>query len=412
MSLSIAILHYAAPPTVGGVETTVAAHARVMSAAGHQVRVITGRGGPLPPAEVLVEPDLSSRGDEVELVAAELAAGVVSDAFESLTARIADRLSQALAGVDIAIIHNVLTLHRNLPFTAALHRLHSAGLAPRLIAWCHNLAWADPLLIPEMHEGYPWKLLRTAWPDVRYVVVSNDQRSVAARLLGVPLEWISVVTPGVDLAAFLKLEPATEQLIERFDLLRADPLLLLPTRVTRYKNIEQAVAVVGALKKLRARPRLLVTGPPGTPGQATTAYLGYLKTLQRETGAGDSIVFLHEAVRDATGQPLTIGDELMSDLYRLADGLFFPSRYESFGIPLLEAGLAAIPIFCSDIAAFRETVGDAAVRFHPEAPPEDVARQIITALSGDRRIALRRRVRLEYTWNAIYRRSIAPLLQG
>jgi glycosyltransferase involved in cell wall biosynthesis len=412
MSLSIAILHYAGPPTVGGVETTIAAHARVMSAAGHQVRIITGRGGPLPPAEVMIEPDLSSRGEEIEQIAGELAAGIVSDAFEGLTARIADRLSQALAGVDVAIVHNTLTLHRNLPFTAALHRLHTAGLTPRLLAWCHNVAWTDPLLRSELHDGYPWKLLRTPWPDVRYIVVSNDMRSSVARLLGMPPEWVSVVTPGVDLAGFLKLEADTIRLIERFDLLRADPLLLLPARVTRHKNIEQAVAVVGALRKLRARPRLIVTGPPSTPGRATTAYLGYLKTLQRETGAGESVVFLHEAERDAQGEPRQIGEGLLSDLYRLADGLFFPSRHEGFGIPILEAGLAGLPIFCSDIAPFRETVGDAAVRFHPEAPPEEIAGKIIAALGEDRRIALRRRVRLDYTWDAIYRRSISRLLAG
>ncbi|MDZ4718864.1 MAG: glycosyltransferase [Roseiflexaceae bacterium] len=411
MSLSIAMLHYAAPPTVGGVETTIAAHARVMSAAGHQVRIIAGRAGPLPSVEVLVEPDLSSRGDEIEIVAKELAAGIVSDLFETLTARIADRLSQALAGVDIAIVHNILTLHRNLPFTAALHRLHTAGIAPRLLAWCHNVAWTDPLLTPELHDGYPWKLLRQPWPDVRYVVVSNDQRGAVARLLGVPTDWITVVTPGVDLAAFLKLEPETMALVERFDLLRADPLLLLPARVTRHKNIEQAVAIVGALRQQRARPRLIVTGPPGPPGPATTAYLGYLKTLQRETGAGDGVLFLHEIIRNAQGEPQPISDSLLSDLYRLADGLLFPSRYEAFGIPILEAGLAGIPIFCSDIAPFRETAGETAVRFHPEAAPEDVATRMITALGSDQRIALRRRVRLDYTWDAIYRRSIVPLLQ-
>jgi glycosyltransferase involved in cell wall biosynthesis len=139
--------------------------------------------------------------------------------------------------------------------------------------------------------------------------------------------------------------------------------------------------------------------------------LGYLKTLQRETGAGESVIFLHETIRTSAGEPIPVSDVLLSDLYRLADGLLFPSRYESFGIPILEAGLAGIPIFCSDIAPFRESVGDTAVRFHPEAPPEEVAARIIAALRDDRRIALRRRVRLDYTWDAIYRRSISPLLQ-
>jgi glycosyltransferase involved in cell wall biosynthesis len=186
--------------------------------------------------------------------------------------------------------------------------------------------------------------------------------------------------------------------------------LLLPSRITRHKNVEQAVAITGALRRLRARPRLLVPGPPSAPGPATSAYLAYLQTLQRETGAGSSVVYLHEHYHTAQGEPALISDAVLADLYRLADGLLFPSHYESFGIPILEAGLAGIPIFCSDIAPFRETAGDAALRFHPDAPPEAVASRIIDALRDDRRIALRRRVRIDYTWEAIYRRSIAPLL--
>lgn len=412
MSLSIAILHYATPPVVGGVETTVAAHAHVMREAGHQVRIIAGRGGPLPDIEVLVEPTFSSRTEEGARIAQELASGHISDDFEARVAQIADRLSQALAGVDLLIAHNILTLHRNLPLTAALHRLHSAGLTPRMLAWCHNVAWLDPLLTGELHEGYPWKLLRTAWPDVRYVVVSNAMRLAVSRLLGIPGEWISVVTPGVDLESFLKLEPETMALIRRFDMLRADPLLLLPARLTHSKNIEQAVSITGALRRMRARPRLLVTGPPGPPGPATTAYIAYLKTLQRETGAGESVIFLHEHAPRIQGEAVPLSESQLADLYKLADGLLFPSRYESFGIPLLEAALVGIPIFASDIPTFREITDDAALRFHPEAPSEEIAQRILLALQNDRRIALRRRIRLDFSWEAIYRRSIAPLLNS
>ena len=410
MSLSIAILHYSTPPIVGGVEATVAAHAQVMHAAGHQVLIIAGRGGPLPNIEVLVEPTFSSRTEEGTRIAQELAAGLVSEAFETRVAQIADRLSQALAGVDILIAHNILSLHRNLPLTAALHRLHSAGLAPQIVAWCHNIAWLDPLLRHELSDEYPWKLLRTPWPQVRYVVVSNNMRLPVARLLGVPGEWISVITPGVDLESFLKLEPETMALIKRFDLLRADPLLLLPARLTRHKNIEQAVSITGALRRMRARPRLLVTGPPGPPGPASSAYIAYLKTLQRETGAGESVLFLYEHAQRIAGEAIPMSDAQLADLYKLADGLLFPSRYEAFGIPLLEAALVGLPIFASDIAPFREVAGDAGLLFHPEAPPEEVAQHIMHALHNDRRIALRRRIRLDFSWDAIYRRSIAPLL--
>jgi glycosyltransferase involved in cell wall biosynthesis len=409
--LNIAILHYAGPPTVGGVEVTMAQHARVLAADGHTARIVAGRAGELPaPVEVVVEPLLDSRGPEVDAVNAALAEGVAGPAFEALTERIAERLAAALAGVDVAVVHNVLTLHKNLAFTAALRRLHDAGHAPRLLAWCHDFAWLDPLYAGALHDGPPWRLLREAWPGVRYVVVSRDRREQLAALLGLPPGEIPVVTPGVELAAFLKLEPETAALAGRLDLLRADPLLLLPARVTRRKNIELAVAIAAGLRRLGLAPRLVVTGPPGPHNPANAAYLAALQELRRTSGAGDSVVFLYKAFTDAQGRPRPVTDAMLSDLYRLADGLLFPSRYEGFGIPMVEAGLAGIPIFCSDIPPFRETAGEAALYFAPDAPPEETAARIAAALRADPRAALRRRVRLEYTWEAIYRRDIAPLL--
>src|SRR5690606_25609715 len=133
--------------------------------------------------------------------------------------------------------------------------------------------------------------------------VSEDRRSMLAGLLGLPPEQIAVVTPGVDLAAFLKLEPDTLALARRHDLLEADPLLLLPARVTRRKNIELAIAITGALRAQRqaegcASPRLVVTGPPGPHNPANAAYLEQLKELRRATGDERSVVFLYEAYTD------------------------------------------------------------------------------------------------------------------
>ena len=407
---SIAILHYAGPPTIGGVEATIAAHARVFAAAGHQVRIVAGVAGPLAGAEVIVDPLLGSRGELIEPVNARLAAGDAGRAFESLTAQIAERLSQALAGVDIAIVHNVLTLHKNLAFTAALHRLHEAGLAPRLLAWCHDFAWGDPLYQSDLHAGYPWKLLRMPWPNTTYVVVSDDRRSQLAELLSIPIEQVAVVTPGIDLAAFLKLERETITLIGRLGLLEAAPLLLPPAIIPRRKNIEQAVDIIAALRRRGQTPRLIVTGPPGPHNPSNAAYLADLQ--QRRTSIGDdsAVVFLYESWVDDDDRPHPVSDAVMSDLFRIADGLLFPSRYEGFGIPILEAGLAGIPIFCSDIAPFRETAGDATLRFGFDEPADQVAERIAGALTQDQRAALRRRVRLEYTWEAIYQRAIVPLL--
>ncbi|MDQ1322718.1 MAG: hypothetical protein QG587_51, partial [Chloroflexota bacterium] len=54
MGLSIGLLHFTSPPVVGGVETVLGHHARLMADAGHAVRMITGRGGTPDPRVALV----------------------------------------------------------------------------------------------------------------------------------------------------------------------------------------------------------------------------------------------------------------------------------------------------------------------------------------------------------------------
>lgn len=409
---TVAILHYAGPPYVGGVEITMAAHARVLTANGHKVRIIAGVGGPLDPeVELRILPELGSRGELLESLARELAAGTVSPAFHALVERLTAWLADALDGVEAVMVHNVLSLHKNLAFTTALRRLHDAGRLPRLLAWCHDFAWLDPLYTPELHPGPPWELLREPWPGARYVVVSEDRRGMLAGLLGLDTEEIAVVTPGVDLGGFLKLEPATLALVEQLDLLTAAPLLLLPARITRRKNIEQAIAIVGAMRSLGHDARLVVTGPPGPHNPTNAAYLAELLALRESSGAGDAAIFLYEVFTDEAGRPRAVSDAMLADLFRLADGLLFPSRYEGFGIPALEAGLSGIPIFCSDIPPLRATAGDAALYFGHDEPPLTTARRIASALALEPRYSLRRRVRTSYTWEAIYRQAIAPLLE-
>src|SRR5689334_20068466 len=106
MTQTIAILHYAGPPGIGGVEVTMAAHARVLAADGYAVRLISGHSQlDAPGVAVLSNPDLGSRGERVALVNQELARGIVSPAFEALVGELADWLGEALAGTECAIVH-------------------------------------------------------------------------------------------------------------------------------------------------------------------------------------------------------------------------------------------------------------------------------------------------------------------
>jgi mannosylglucosylglycerate synthase len=188
---------------------------------------------PDPNAKLHVLPLLSSRHPQIEAISDELNRGEVSPAFGQLVEQLTSELAAALTDCSVAIVHNVMTLHKNLAFTAALANLHQRGAVPRLIAWAHDLAWAEPYDLPQLHEGWPWSLLREPWPGVFYVAVSEHRRQTLANLLGLAVSEITAIPPGVDVARLFKLEEATQALVERFNLLTADPLLLLPARITR-----------------------------------------------------------------------------------------------------------------------------------------------------------------------------------
>ena len=400
----LAILHYTAPPTIGGVESTIAAHARLFADHGYAVKIIAGRGEPFD-ARVSLEtiPHLDSRDASVEQVNRELARGAVTPAFDALVMTIRHALARALADVDICLAHNIATLHKNLALTVALREMARAG-RPRLIAWCHDFAWDDPVYANEMRAGFPWDWMRQRWDNVRYVVVSHARRRELARLLAMSEDDIAVVPPGVDALEFLGVSATTARWARDLALLDAAPLLLLPARVTRRKNIELAIAITAALRDLGHAPKLLVMGPLGPHNPANVAYRDELRAQQDALRVRDRVVLLHEygAVDEATRR----------DLYLLADALLFPSAREGFGIPILEAGLARLPIFCADIPVLRESARADAHYFALDASPAQIAQQIADVLARDARYRLKQRVVREYAWERIFAERIEPLVRA
>lgn len=400
----VAILHYAAPPMIGGVESTIAAHARLLADHGYAVKIIAGRGeqfDPRIPVEII--PTIDSRHSFVAEVNQKIAHGIVTSDFHALTSAIHHALRNALADIDICIAHNTMTLHKNLALTNALYEIAQAQ-SVRLIAWSHDFAWDDPVYANDLYAGLPWDLLRKPWQGVRYVVVSESRKRELETLWNGQPTTISVVPPGVDIIEFLGVSPATVDLIKKLDLLNAAPLLLLPARVTRRKNIELAIEITAQLREQGLTPKLVVMGPLGPHNPTNAAYLDELRELRRRLGVDDAVIFLqkHGSVDDA----------MRRDLYLLADALLFTSTREGFGIPILEAGLVRLPIFCADIPPFRESARDNAYYFSLDESPTTIAVRIKSVLSCDPRYRLKQRVLHEYTWERIFAESIEPLVNS
>ena len=410
MAARVAILHFATPPIVGGVESTIDHHARLLAEAGYEVEVIGGRGEQFSPRVGFQRiPQIDSRNPQVLSVGAALAQGNIPPEFSELQAQIAAALRPILSDTQVCIVHNAITLHKNLALTAALRQLADEKVT-RFIAWCHDFAWQDALYAPDLHPGYPWDLLQTAWPGVRYVVVSEHRRARLATLLKLPAEQIEVITPGVDIAEFLKLEPITKRLVRQLDLLAADPVLLLPARITRRKNIEFAIRVTASLARQKPWVRLIVTGPPGPHNPKNIAYLEELLALAEGLAVSSQVNFLFQF--GESGEHLRLSDACISDLYHLADLLIFPSRREGFGIPVLEAGLARLPVFAADIPTVAESAGDWAQRFDPDDDPNRVADQIASYLEDDPGYQLHRRVIRQYSWQSIVKNRLMRLIEA
>jgi len=407
----IGILHFAVPPTVGGVEATILYHARGLADLGYTVRVIGGTGAPFDPRiETHIDPLLGSKHPDVLHVKAQLDHGEITPAFHALTRRVTDALTQALDGCDVCLVHNAHTLHKNIPLTVALHTLtHESAI--RMVAWCHDLAWTNTQYQSELRDSHPWNLLKQAWPRTTYVTVSEPRRHELATLLGIAPQQVRVIVPGVDVARFLKWTPTAQYIVESLHLLDADGLLLLPARLTRRKNIGLALRVLAELRTDGHDWRLLVTGPPGPHNPANRGYLGELLDQRAALGLEHAAHFLY-ALGESDDAPLVPDDDTMANLYQLADALFFPSTQEGFGIPMLEAGLAGLPIFCADIPPLRKTAGHNALYFDPVSEsPQAIAEQVRATLTDSKAARMRVHVRQNYRWERIIAEHIVPLIK-
>ena len=393
----VLFVHYTAPSILGGVEHVMGIHARAAQSAGDDVAIVAGRGtaSGIP---VIRIPELDSQHPAVLRDRTALARGEVTPEHALLVATITRKLRPHVRRADRVVVHNAFTLHLNAGLSEAL-----VGLAAErpgvFIAWTHDLAWTDAQYLAQRHQGRPWSLFATAAAGVRYIAISEKAANELSTLTGLARSKITVVPNGVDRVSVLGLSSAGARIAARLGLFEADPLLLLPVRMTRRKRIEIAIDALAELRKTYPRAALVVTGGPGAHNPTN---VGYERELAARAGPG--VHLLHT-------EHLRIGARELADLYGLADALVLPSVNEGFGLPMLEAGLRRLPIICSDIPALRETGGDDATYVPVDAGGASFARAIAERLTGDPIARLHRRAR-QNEWPRILAELVLPVIHA
>ena len=362
-AMNIALVHYSAAPVIGGVERVMEEHARLFTKHGHRVTVLAACGG----ADVVLLP-----GDR------------------SADAQLA-RLRPVLAEQDIVFIHNALTMHFHPGLTEALWCAMEELPGVRFIAWVHDVAACNPDYAPVA------PIFSKVHPRCEYVAVSPLCARQFAEATGAQA---AVIPNGIDPARVLGLPANVATSVQRRNLLDGRMLLLHPARLVRRKNVELSIAVAREFARRGTPATVIVTAADDGQNEASIA-LG--ENLRSECTTAECLIL--------GGENLAVGDEELAALYRLADGLLFPSWSEGFGLPLLEAVLHRLPVFCSDIEPLRDLLCEGAIRFSPDADPSHVASLIEETLAASPAFRERRRVLREYGWDAIYRRHLAALVR-
>jgi glycosyltransferase involved in cell wall biosynthesis len=169
------------------------------------------------------------------------------------------------------------------------------------------------------------------------VAISEHARETLIERLSLDPARVRTIHLGVDIERFSPADVPRE------------PFLLYPANAWPHKNHERLFEAVALLRRDHRDLRLVLTG--------------------EHADAPDFV--------DARGR---VSQDELVELYRRASALVFPSLYEGFGQPVLEALACACPVACSDLPPLREVADDAAVYFDP-LEPESIASATLEAIA-------------------------------
>lgn len=240
------------------------------------------------------------------------------------------------------------------PFVITVH-----DMIPEIFSMDHSQAKQKLAVIPKA---------------AHIIAVSGQTKKDLVRIMNVPEEKVSVVYHGADEEPYIP--SSTAPFAEEY-------ILYVGTRY-EYKNFKAfCKSCVGILKR-HPQLKIVCTGVPFSPEEIQ---------LFESLGIKDRMV--HRFVQ--TRQELF-------DLYHYAITFVYPSKYEGFGIPILEAYKADCPVMLNRASCFPEIAGDAAVFFDLNSEKSDFEEQFETLyrLTGDERGELiqRQRERMKlYSWS-------------
>lgn len=407
----IALLHYAYPPNVGGVEIILREHAKILSDTGYQVSIITGDGEEKNPKINFVKiPEIQSilRFNPV-LYEKIIEKGIIDDDFYSLAKTIQDKLESHLDQQDVIIVHNMLTLVHNLPFVYFLKNYLKKNPNKKLIVWSHDQTYIDGENILKEKPGVNLNkeernLLLKPINDAIYVIISNTFKSLMVKVMDLSKNQTVVIPDGINLQKFLEIDDSIWKVVQEKQLLSSYPLVLSPVNIIFRKNLEYCLDTIFFLKKYFPNIKYIISGQVSNH-RKNQGYYEKLLAQINELDLKNNVIFLKDSFERS------LENSEIHDLYDLSDLVLFFSNGENFGLPLLEAALTGTPAFVSNLKVFQE-IGENNINNIDtiNQTAEQVAVIIKKFLETNKITELKKTVRQRYSLETIIKNQLIPLL--
>jgi len=271
-----------------------------------------------------------------------------------------------------------------------LHFPHDSCVAWKRAKFVVTVHDVKPMLFPALAQRpnpnclIESLLVRDKWAKIDHVVTDSDcsRRDILGHL-HVPAHRLTVVHPGIDLERFTLGTGQAE---------RRRPFVLSVSGSDPTKNVETLVEAFGRLPlTIREEHDLMLVGDFRRRPE--------LRKLAVQLGLEKQTLFLG-----------VVDDDQLIELYRQAAAFVFPSRYEGFGLPVLEAMACGCPVISSNASSLPEVTGDAALLVEP-SDVEGAARALAQVLS-DYDLARDLRARglaraAQFSWDRTAREMIA-----
>ncbi len=215
--------------------------------------------------------------------------------------------------------------------------------------------------IMKEYQSYPGLSARFA---DKVIAVSNNTKKDICDFFGIKENKIEVIYQGDDKSIKQNLdERVFEKYQKKYDF--GDNYIIYVSEVALRKNHGRLIRAFSDFKRTDKRGFKLLLA-----GKAHEEFVGPLKEIIKETGQEKNIIFLdYMSERD------------LSILLSFAEFMVYPSLYEGFGLPLLEAMACGCPVVCSDISSLPEVAGKAAYFFDPYS--EKAITAAMKKVSGD-----------------------------